>query len=327
MSLAPRHLAQVLIAAVAISSFADAAVGHQGESSVTCAAVGSTNIGTGEVALGCTIGGLGETDTFAFLAEPGDRIRVIVLAEAEFLDAQLEVRDFPGGQTIATSSCDSGAEDTPVALPRCSAFVEFIAQVDVYNAFVSDVDGDETGEYLLQLEVVPSADPADLVDEDSREDFSALEQPTDVDYFSVTAGLGQTLDFEVRSCDDYFDPRIEIYDPNDELVADVHCETPMGPRPLLFGPTTCSDDAPQAEELCTASVEVPVETSGVHSMVISDASSDEPGRYEWEVTRLPEPSGIASSAALLTLALLRGARNRPSGDPAADQRMLATSRS
>jgi hypothetical protein len=286
-----------------------AAISHQVEVEIVCPAPESEPVFLPVTAhtVQCDLVTGVDSDVFTFFTLAGARIRVMAASEDDHLDPRLIVRD-PMGAPLSDTFCDGGSAAVPG--PRCAALYDFIAPLEgLYEFELRDEGADESGSYTLQVEELPGA-VDDLIDQDVFNDFDVLEIPTDMDHHRVMADEGDTIEIEVLSCGDYMDPRIEAWGPDGALLADVHCTTLPGPPPPITGPVTCSDDEPESMTLCTALAEFDVELSGIQNFSLSDEGSNGRGRYDYTVTRMPEPGSVllGLSAALTVAAVRRRGR-------------------
>jgi hypothetical protein len=247
----------------------------------------------------CAIDTIDDSDLFHFAADAGTNLRVMLASTADHLDARLTVSDGVG--ELFDGACDGGTNLAP--LPRCAVTYEFVAPATgLYFVEVRENGEDELGSYVLQIEEVPG-DVDDIIDVDSFIDFDILNFPTDIDHLRVNAMVGQRVEIELESCDDYLDPRVEIWGPNEVMLEDATCMTPPGPHPPLVGPTDCSNEVPGSQTLCTIIASADVEITGLQRISISDTGSDNPGRYQYTARRLPEPGpALLAASALATLA-------------------------
>ena len=240
-----------------------------------------------------------DVDTFEFVpANDGRLARVMVSSLGAHIDPHLVIRD-PLDQVIFDDWCDGGSAATP--LPRCAVAWEAVPTIaGTYTAEVSDFGEEEADFYVLQFEMLPG-DADDLITLDSWVEFETLGERTDMDHYEVLLVPDDFLTIELESCDDFLDPHIQIWGPDDSLIAEDWCTTPTGIPPPTGGPTDCSNEVPGSTTLCTAKAEVEITELGIYSFTISDYGSDESGRYQYT---LPEPGGLGLAAGMALLSVL-----------------------
>jgi hypothetical protein len=249
----------------------------------------------------CSLDAAGEIDVFEFIGAFGDVFRLILVTDA-FLDAHLAVRDSQGA-LLAEQVCDGGAAPGPS--PSCVIELDLDPlsqpQIDLYDVEVGDVGGDETGAYQLQLEIIPTLQPTEVIDLDrvSFTDFKVLETPTDMDQAAFDALALEPVSVEIVAFEDDvdLDPRVEIFAPDGSLLESNSCEGGGLPGTA-----------------CTTTVSTVVPAAGRYVFAVSDEGHDDfgnqGGRYEYTFRRLPEPSSrVLAAAALAAFGLL--ARRRP----------------
>ena len=284
---------------------------HQVEFEAVCPApdpVTPVFLDYGGGSVGCTIQTNDDVDDFFFAVFAGMHVRVLLRGES--LDPRLVVRD-DGDLVVFDDSCEGSAG-------ACTVSAELVAPSDgVYDIVVSEADGDETGDFRVQLEEIPG-DVDEVTNQDEFTELEVLGVATDMDHFKVNAVVGQAIEIELESCDPHLDPRLEAWGPNGASLADVSCTTPEGPPPDLGSPAICSNTLPASPDLCTVVAEFDVEVTGIQNFSVSDAAASHAGRFRYTLRRMPEPAG-ATGVALWVLAALAQRRRRtvPSSSPAA----------
>ena len=298
-------------AALAVALAAGSAHAHQVEVEVDCPVPESEPVSlpvAAHTVPACALATPGDTDRFQLFTFAGTFMRVMLVAETDGLDPRVELLD-PAQLPLEEASCDGG--DGGVLGPRCAAVLEILAPADgTYGIVVSDLGGDESGDYTLQVEALPGF-VDDLIEVDVFNDFGVLDIPTDVDHQRVVAGPGRRVEIELVSCGAHMDPRVEVWEPGGAKSVDVHCETPAGPPPPIAGlPLECADDPGAPVDLCTAAAVFVAREGGIHRIALSDRGSDGRGRYDFTLRRLPEPAAHALALAALTVVGMLARRSR-----------------
>ena len=164
----------------------------------------------GDHTSGCAIIPAVDTDRFTFVGAAGDQVRVTVHGTTSFFDPSLEIRN-PVGVVIGGSSCTGTASG-------CSFQLDItLADSGSFQLTVSDIGTNNAGTYNLQLErLVPSTSDVRLNYDSSEVD--AIGPTTDVDHFHFNATAGTAVRINVLGATSFFDPAIEVRDPNSTVV-------------------------------------------------------------------------------------------------------------
>lgn len=94
-----------------------------------------------------------------------------------------------------------------------------------------------------------------------------LHIPTDFDRFRFFGEAGDVVRIVVRGNTNNLDPRIELFEPGGNVIADEFCGT------------GCCD-------ACTVEVELVLGLSGIHTILLSDAGTDNAGAYTLQLERI-----------------------------------------
>jgi hypothetical protein len=164
-------------------------------------------------------------DFFTFHGTADTDIRIAVDGTSAFLDARVEVRD-PNGDLVLGpadgAACNGGTSG-------CSFSVDFTpAMTGSYSVVVYDGGTDETGDYQIGLWCLfGNCDTdADGVSDGDREivDYgdTAINQigpNVDADFYIFGGTAGDDIRINVLGTTAFFDPTIEVRDPNGDIVA------------------------------------------------------------------------------------------------------------
>ena len=245
---------------------------EQSESPVAC------NEGSEPVSLvyadhttGCEVSPATDLDTFLFDGVAGEQIRISLLSKDYYFDPRLEIRD-PGGAVIHDEACSGGGSPT-----ICSFIVEIpLPLTGTYFIAISDSGTNEPGRYEFNLERIPPlALTSEIVDDVAIDDRIA--PATDMDSFLFQANAGTDIRVSVLSKDYYFDPRLEIRDPDGVVIHDEACSGGGSPT------------------ICSFTVDLSLTLTGNYVVSISDSGVNEAGRYQVQ-TQCLSPTGCPGPA-------------------------------
>lgn len=237
------------------------AFAQQVENSVTCNEAGEPiAIAYGDSSSGCGIAPATDLDRFVFNGTAGDLIDITVRSTNTNLDPHFELRDqvnafVDEGQCINVGCTISKR----IVLPSTSS----------YFIIINDVNGNETGNYELQLELITPPPQLATLDYDAPI-TDALGPATDMDHFSINVSAGTTLRLLARSINTNMDPTFELRDPANAVVING-----------------AADGATCVNVGCVVDVTLTPAVSGVYNLVIYDNLRNEAGGYDlavWCVT-------------------------------------------
>src|ERR1035441_5582907 len=165
---------------------------------------------------------LGQTNTWAFTANVGDRIvlRGAALTSTNAFEPWLRIYN-PGGVLIADSGINSSVDVEELALTATNSgtYTVLITDTD-YGGFIG------TGAYRLYFAQLPGTFVVPPGDEGgslaSGGNYDGTIQLGDLDFWSFTANTGDrvVLRGAALTSTNAFDPWLRIYDPHGVLVAD-----------------------------------------------------------------------------------------------------------
>jgi len=241
-----RSFAAAAVFAVLLTAGAAVRAQPQPEYSVACVGGAPVALSAGVLTYhtsGCQIGP-GATDTFEFTAEAGAAVRITV-ASTSGVDLRVVLKN-PAGGTVRDENCSAG--------PCSVTIVETPAAAGTYSVTVSDVGGDDTGTYVLQLDRLDPLYCAPVLTSGAGWG-DALAPRTDGDAFRFEARSGDTVNVEIVSAGS-LDPVLEIRDPSGNLIRSDNCTGP-----------------------CTLSVTEGLSSEGTFTAWVSEFGADETGDY------------------------------------------------
>jgi hypothetical protein len=207
----------------------------------------------GDHMAGCEISPAVDQDQFTLGGSVNDHIRVNVLSTTTHMDPVLEVRS-PNGTLVDTASCNNFG---------CSFSLDIILpETGAYLLALRDLEANEAGGYTMQVEKILPAPASPRLDYDS-EMIDSISPATDVDHFHFNGTADTLIRLNALSTTTHMDPTIEVRDPNGEVVLDGVAD---GASCNNFG--------------CSFSVDLAPTNSGVYSVLIFDAGTNEGGGYQ-----------------------------------------------
>ena len=208
----------------------------------------------GEHTSGCGIYPATDIDTFEFSGVEGDVVRVIVDGTTNGLDPHVEILDCTGG-LVTQGTCIANS------VSSCSLIVQAtLPCTGEHTVVMSDDGANTTGTYTLQLERIPPAVPP------ARGCFNAsvidsLNPSTDCDFLEFEGVAGTMIRVQVHGTTNGLDPRLEIVDPQGDLITDNHCEA-------------------NSVSVCSFEVERTLELTGLYHLMISEWGANQSGNYQ-----------------------------------------------
>ena len=196
-----------------------------------------------------------DIDTFTFVGASGEKIRINIDGTTNYFDPRLEIRD-PDGTIILDTYCNSG-------YGTCSLSEDIdLTMSGTYSLAISDSGTDEEGNYIMQLErIFPANAPISL--EYNSTVIDAISPTTDMDIMIFEGTELTSIRINIDGTTNYFDPRLEIRDPDGTVILDTYCNSGYG--------------------TCSLSEDIDLTMSGTYSLVISDAGTDEEGSYNLDL--------------------------------------------
>jgi hypothetical protein len=212
-------------------------------------------------------------DFFRFNGLVGTDIRIAVDGTTAFLDPRIEVRDPNGDVVIGPAdgaACSGGTSG-------CSFSVDFSPAMDgFYSVVLYDGGVDESGNYQMALWCLygDCDTDADGIFDGYREavDYGETAQHqvspnVDGDFFIFAGTAGDDIRINVLGTTAFFDPSIEIRDPNGAVVA--------GPA----DGTACSGGTSG----CSFSKDIVIPSTGTYHVVLYDGGVNETGNYQFSL--------------------------------------------
>ena len=207
----------------------------------------------GDHTINCGTSPATELDTFTIVGSQNDLVRISIRGLSYYFDPVVEVREPVTGSVIDIISCST-------TYYTCSASKDItLPESGEYRLIVYDSGNNETGNYTLQIEKIsPVYDPPSLSYNSTQSDSNSPN--TDLDFLTFMGEAGTDIRITVLSTSYYYDPKIEIWDPNGVLITTALCSTTY--------------------YTCSFTKDISLTTSGVYLIVISDSGYDEDGNYQ-----------------------------------------------
>ena len=201
----------------------------------------------------CVIDPTGDADAFSFDGQIGDVVRVTVVGKSADLDPYVALR-----QQDNTILIDEGCDEAGSA---CSiSATATLTSSGTHTIEVSDSDGDDTGNYVLQLERIPAAEPAHQPYEISRS--GVIDPESDHDFYAFDGNDGTNVRVSAQAADADFDPRLEAWDAAGNSLGERSCDTGT------------------AEAPCEITMDLTLTATGAIVLAISDVGNDDSGAYD-----------------------------------------------
>ena len=199
-----------------------------------------------------------DLDYFSFSGTAGDQVRFIAKGTSGFVSPRVEIRG-PGGQLLHAGGCFPGCEAATFNLVSSAS----LPTSGLYTVAISEAGQDNSGNYELHLGCLAGAcfsSTGLLYDESHYDSIDAF--GIDMDYFSFNGTAGDQIRFIAKGTSGFVSPRVEIRDPNGQLLHAGPCFP--GCEPSSFNVTASPSLA----------------ATGVYTVTITEAGQDNSGNYE-----------------------------------------------
>ncbi len=237
----------------------------QTESSVDCdegVIVEPIQMTYGDHTIGCAIVPAADLDQFSFSGLAGDHVRINVHGTTAFFDPLLEIRD-PDGTVIINGAADGAF--CVGSSGGCTFSSEItLSRSGTYFLALSDSGTNEAGNFTLQLEQILPAQTSPVVNYDASMSDN-ISPSTDIDHYTFNGAAGTDIRINVLGITAFFDPAIEIRDPNGTIVIDSVVDNAF-----------CTGSSGG----CSFTVDVSLVITGSYSVVLYDSSTNETGNYQ-----------------------------------------------
>ena len=198
-----------------------------------------------------------EMDCYSFSGTAGDTVRLQISRTSGNFDPTLEV--FKDG--IPLAGCSGTTTVTSLTFD-CD-----IATSTTHTIFASDGGGDETGDYDLWTQSLSNPLGCTMV---TFGDFatSTLASPAEVDCYTFSGTVGDTVRLRISRTSGNFDPTLEVLKDGIPLAG-------------------CSDTT----TVTSLTLDCDIEASSTHAIFVSDGGADETGDYDLWIQSLSNPLG------------------------------------
>lgn len=203
----------------------------------------------------CSIGNPGETHSYIFDADVGDKIRIIMVRAGDILEPEFALYDPNGDRT----SCSDYSTQT--ASRECT-----IDRAGTYSIKTTDHSDRDRGDYLLSLQRLNSPVGAAAIDY-GQTITGSIEMPSEYDFYSFFADASDKVVITVSRSNSILEPAFRVYDEKGNS-------------------TSCSAQSTKiAQRECTIS------NAGQYSIQVDDQSDRDEGEYIIRLQRLNNPMG------------------------------------
>jgi hypothetical protein len=209
----------------------------------------------GNYTTGCQISPASDSDVFSFEGEAGDLIWIMVAGLTYHLDPQLVLRD-PGNTSLGSAYCEASSAT------KCSFSKAFtLPETGTYSITVSDRGDNNTGSYILQLEIIHPFPPDPVALEYSVPVGDTVSPVSDIDFFAFHAEAETQVEITIAGLTYHLDPSLLIYSPDGVALDSASCSASSATK-------------------CSASTgAVSIEDSGVHLVAVWDGGLNNTGNY------------------------------------------------
>jgi len=150
---------------------------------------------------------LGETDTYSFAGSQGDRIVIRMIGQDDPFGPKIVLKD-PMGSIAATAS--TFGDPARIGVFELQDSGTFLIEA-------SENGNNATGNYGLSLEKVNPA-PNSVILDCNLEIMTSPGVPAEINAFSFQVNQGEQLVIRMNGLNSFFDPQIELYDQDGQLV-------------------------------------------------------------------------------------------------------------
>jgi uncharacterized protein YfaP (DUF2135 family) len=216
----------------------------------------------------CSIDVAGETDTFTFSANSGDRVVIALGVSSGTLDPQLRLYGPDGTLVCSRYSTGGWVEITDCPLPLSGT----------YTLIANDYGNTKTGQYGLYLQRLNQPGNASALDFGQSVSV-AIGQVAEMRTYTFSGNSGNRVLISLTVGSGTLDPQLRLYGPGGTLVCSKY------------------GTGPEAEIN-----DCPLPTSGAYTLLVNEYGNTEIGNYTLYLQRLNDPSGALPLAFDQTLA-------------------------
>lgn len=203
----------------------------------------------------CSIGSPGETHSYTFNADVGDKIRIVMVRTSDLLEPEFALYN-PNGDWAYCS-----ADSTRVASRECG-----LDRAGTYSIKVTDHSDRDRGDYTLSLQRLNN--PVGAVDIDFGETITgSIDMPEEYDFYSFFADAGDKIVITMARSNSILEPAFAVYD---ERGGWYYCN---------------AQSTKIAQKECTIS------NAGRYSIQANDQSDRDEGTYIIRLQKLNNPAG------------------------------------
>ncbi len=229
------------------------------EPDLRCSDEPTDTICSSETVMG-SIDSVVEQDTYTFTGQAGDRVFIQANRKSGTIDPHINLFKPNDGAREAQVS------DNLVAL----LFAHPLAESGQYTILIRDSGGDETGEYIMSLLVLPDGPLTRCPDQNGgpivfdEPVLGNIDSVVDMDAYTFTGQAGQRVTIQANRMAGTVDPHINLFRPSDGAREAQVADTTVA---LLFAH--------------------PLAESGQYTVLIRDSGGNETGEYILSVSPLP----------------------------------------
>jgi hypothetical protein len=224
--------------------------------------IGTVDVAYGDHTTNSAISAGSELDVYRFSGTAGDSVSVAVAGSTGGFDPRIEVRD-GSGALINDQSCDSYYSSSLCSVTALTT----LPNTGTYTATISDAGLDNAGSYTMHIDQYPPVSNWLEVAYDTPMS-EQLGHLADFDAYAFNAATGSLVRLTLQGTTGGLDMLLEAFSPQGDTLDSASCDS-------YYSSSTCS-----------ASVDLSITDTGLHSFLIADVGDNNTGNYNFSVTCL-----------------------------------------
>ena len=192
-----------------------------------------------------------EMDAYLLTAYEGEDVLIQMRKLNSSIEAQIEVYQ-PDGSLLKMIKAPNGS--------LCRLKLDNLPVSGDYMILLMDGAGNDTGDYSFSVQRLAQPDCAFSLNCQTIDEAFSLEHLGEMDAYTIAVNAGEIASFEMKDLAGPIEPMLELYDPEGNLLAEIHDYTMAALENIVF----------------------PID--GIYTLLAMDKSGNDTGNYSLTVT-------------------------------------------